>query len=164
MKLYSLTDLKILIVDDNQFMRAILLNALNAMQIGRVDVANSGNRAIGLMANNNYDLVITDLEMDDGSGIDLVQAIRAGGNLSDPLVPVIVLSANTTRSMIMSARDAGTTEFLAKPVSAKALYRRITAIIEAPRNYIRTDSYFGPDRRRRDDPKYKGPKRRKTDS
>lgn len=163
MKLYSLSDLKVLIVDDNQFMRTILLNALNAMQIGNIEIANSGRRAIDLMANNSYDLVITDLEMENGSGIDLIQSIRAGRNISDPLVPVIVLSANTTRSMIMSARDAGTTEFLAKPVSAKALYRRITAIVEAPRNYIRTDTYFGPDRRRRDDPSYKGPKRRKTD-
>lgn len=163
MKLYSLADLKVLVVEDNQFMRTLLTDAVKAMQIGRVKMANSGNRALDLMANNTYDLVITDLEMENGDGIELIEAIRAGRKVSDPLVPIIVLSANTTRAMITSARDAGTTEFLAKPVSARALYRRISAIIEAPRNFIRTDTYFGPDRRRGDDPNYKGPWRRKTD-
>jgi two-component system, chemotaxis family, chemotaxis protein CheY len=163
MTLYSLSDLKVLVVEDNQFMRTLLVDALNAMSIGSVSVANSGNRALNLMANNSYDLVITDLEMENGTGIELIEAIRKGQNIEDPLVPIIVLSANTTRSMITSARDAGTTEFLAKPVSAKALYRRISTIIETPRNFIRTDDYFGPDRRRRQDPAYKGPKRRKDD-
>lgn len=163
MTLYSLSDLKVLVVEDNQFMRTLLVDALNAMGVGSVNAANSGKRALGLMINNSFDLVITDLEMENGNGIDLVQAIRKGRDIEDPLMPIIVLSANTTRSMITSSRDAGTTEFLAKPVSAKALYRRISAIIEAPRNFIRTDDYFGPDRRRRQDPAYKGPKRRKDD-
>lgn len=163
MTLYSLSDLKVLVVEDNQFMRTLLVDALNAMSIGSVSAANSGKRALNLMSNNSYDLVITDLEMENGTGIELIEAIRKGQNIEDPLVPIIVLSANTTRSMITSARDAGTTEFLAKPVSAKALYRRISTIIETPRNFIRTDDYFGPDRRRRQDPTYKGPKRRKDD-
>jgi hypothetical protein len=72
-----------------------------------------------------------------------------------------VVSTNTTRRLIQAARDAGTTEPLAKPVSAKALYRRISWIIEAPRNFIRTDAYFGPGRRRRHDLNYDGPKRRR---
>jgi two-component system, chemotaxis family, chemotaxis protein CheY len=163
MTLYSLSDIRVLVVEDNQFMRTLLKDALNAMNIGAVDVANSGKRALDLMAHDRYDLVITDLEMENGNGIELIDAIRTGRNIEDPLVPIIVLSANTTLSMITSARDAGTTEFLAKPVSAKALYRRISAIIEAPRNFIRTDDYFGPDRRRRQDPNYTGPRRRKDD-
>lgn len=163
MTLYAMSDLKLLVVEDNQFMRTLLVDALNAMGIGSVDSANSGKRDLDLMANNSYDLVITDLEMENGTGIDLIDAVRKGRNIEDPLVPIIVLSANTTRGMITAARDAGTTEFLAKPVSAKALYGRISRIIETPRNFIRTDDYFGPDRRRRRDPDYRGPMRRKDD-
>ncbi len=163
MTLYSLSELKVLVVEDNQFMRELLSDSLKAMNVGVVEIARSGNRAKELMANNSYDLIITDLEMEEGTGIDLIDTIRRGRNIADPLIPIIVLSANTTRSMIQAARDAGTTEFLAKPVSAKALYRRISAIIEAPRDFIRTDAYFGPDRRRRHDLNYDGPKRRKDD-
>jgi two-component system, chemotaxis family, chemotaxis protein CheY len=163
MTLYSLSDLKVLVVEDNQFMRTLLVDSLDAMGIGSVTIAHSGKRALDLMAHGSFDLIITDLEMENGTGLELIEAIRNGRNVEDPLVPVIVLTANTTRDMITSARDSGATEFLAKPVSAKALYRRISAIIEAPRNFIRTDDYFGPDRRRRQDPNYKGPKRRKDD-
>jgi hypothetical protein len=47
------------------------------------------------------------------------------------------------------ARDAGITEFLAKPVSATLIYRRIAAMVENPRDFVETSSFFGPDRRRR---------------
>jgi two-component system, chemotaxis family, chemotaxis protein CheY len=161
MTLYSLSEIKVLDVEDNQFMRTLLVDALKAMSVGSIEAANSGSRALDLMADNRYDLIITDLEMENGNGIELIEGIRKGRNIEDPLVPIIVLSANTTRSMILSTRDAGTTEFLAKPVSAKALYNRISAIIEAPRDFIRTDDYFGPDRRRKRDTPYKGPERRK---
>jgi response regulator RpfG family c-di-GMP phosphodiesterase len=121
MALDSLSELKILVVEDNRFMQEWLSDPLKAMNVGVVEIARSGNRAKKLMANNSYDLIIIDQEMEDD------------------------------------------TEFLAKPVSAKVLHRRISAIIEAPRNFIRTDAYFGPDRRRRHDPNFVGPKRRKGD-
>lgn len=164
MTLYAMSDLKILVVEDNQFMRTILNDALTAMGVGTIETANSGKSGLELLAKPGYDLVITDLEMENGTGIDLIQEVRRGRQVDDPLIPIIVLSANTTRDMITSARDAGTTEFLAKPVSAKALYARIKRIIELPRNFIRTDQYFGPDRRRHQDQGYKGPKRRKGDA
>ena len=49
---------------------------------------------------------------------------------------------------VLEARDAGITEFLAKPVSARGLYQRITMVIERPRQFIKTRTYTGPDRRR----------------
>ena len=63
---------------------------------------------------------------------------------------------------MLQARDAGVTEFMAKPVSVKALCARINAIIDAPRPFIRANGYFGPDRRRRVLP-FNGPERRNDD-
>ncbi len=60
---------------------------------------------------------------------------------------------------VVEARDAGITEFVAKPLSAKTLMARITAIIEHPRPFIRSTRYFGPNRRRRTSD-YTGPERR----
>ncbi len=57
------------------------------------------------------------------------------------------------------ARDAGVNEFIAKPVSVKTMMSRLVAVIEHPRPYVRTNSYFGPCRRRRGE-EYRGPERR----
>src|SRR6266851_823449 len=58
------------------------------------------------------------------------------------------------------ARDAGVTEFLAKPISAKGLYQRILNVVANPRPFIKTKTYFGPDRRRNTANAYIGPERR----
>jgi DNA-binding response OmpR family regulator len=72
-----------------------------------------------------------------------------------------MLTGHTEMNRVMEARDAGVHEFLAKPISAKSIYARIRAIIERPRPFIRAGVYFGPDRRRRNNPSYKGRERRK---
>ena len=61
----------------------------------------------------------------------------------------------------MKARDVGVTEFLVKPFSAKTMARRITVVIEYPRQFVRTDDFFGPDRRRHKISNYTGEERRK---
>jgi DNA-binding response OmpR family regulator len=64
---------------------------------------------------------------------------------------------------VMEARDAGVTEFIAKPLSARTLLNRLNAVIYQPRPFVRTQTYFGPDRRRRADPNHLGPWRRSND-
>jgi hypothetical protein len=56
------------------------------------------------------------------------------------------------------------TEALCKPVTAKNLYVRVTEIIERPRIFVRAADFIGPDRRRRSDSSYSGPKRRSEDA
>ncbi len=63
-----------------------------------------------------------------------------------------------------AARDAGVTEFLTKPISPKALYQRIVSVVTNPRPFIKTKTYFGPDRRRHASLNYAGPERRKGDN
>ena len=55
-----------------------------------------------------------------------------------------------TRIVMEAAREAGVTEFLAKPISVKALSERLTLMIDNPSRFVRTATYFGPDRRRKD--------------
>jgi hypothetical protein len=64
---------------------------------------------------------------------------------------------------VMEARDAGVTEFIAKPLSAKTLLNRLNSVLYQPRAFVRTQTYFGPDRRRRADPAHRGPWRRFDD-
>ena len=163
MKAYSLDNVSALVVDDNRFMRVIIVNVLRGLSIHHVAEARDGHEALEELRASPIDLVIMDWEMEGMNGMQLLQTIRSGKRGINPLVPVIVVSANTIARNVIQARDAGMTEFLAKPVSAASLYARIVAIIESPRRFVRTGSYFGPDRRRRFDPDYIGPRRRTED-
>jgi two-component system chemotaxis response regulator CheY len=87
--------------------------------------------------------------------------IRQQGANANPYVPIIMLTGHSEKKRIISARDAGVTEFLAKPISAKALYERIFNVVANPRPFVKTPTYFGPDRRRGVNPNYVGPERRK---
>jgi DNA-binding response OmpR family regulator len=71
-----------------------------------------------------------------------------------------MLTGHSDKRRVMMARDAGVTEFLAKPISAKALYQRIINVVVSPRPFIKTKNYFGPDRRRNTTNTYIGPERR----
>ena len=61
------------------------------------------------------------------------------------------------------ARDVGVNEFLSKPVTARGVLERIAQVVDNPRPFVRSAGYFGPDRRRRADPNYNGPRRRASD-
>ena len=69
----------------------------------------------------------------------------------------------SSEKRVRMARDSGVTEFLKKPFTAESLYKRIEEIIERPRQFVRADSYIGPDRRRNKKLEYQGPERRIDD-
>ena len=94
-------------------------------------------------------------------GLELTQMIRQPGANANPYVAIIMLTGHSEKKRVTSARDAGVTEFLAKPISAKGLYQRIANVVANPRPFIKTKSYFGPDRRRSTNSSYGGPERRK---
>jgi DNA-binding response OmpR family regulator len=71
-----------------------------------------------------------------------------------------MLTGYTSLEHVREARDAGINEFIAKPVSVKTMMSRLVSVIEHPRPYVRTGSYFGPCRRRRNTNEYQGPERR----
>jgi DNA-binding response OmpR family regulator len=90
--------------------------------------------------------------------------IRSNPQAPNPFVPVIMLTGHTSLEHVRQARDAGINEFIAKPVSVKTLMSRLVAVIEHPRPYVRTGSFFGPCRRRRSIYEYRGPERRSEQS
>jgi two-component system, chemotaxis family, chemotaxis protein CheY len=153
--------LRFLIVDDNAHMRRILRTLLHSF--GSRDVYEAEDGAAGLETFTHYlpDMVITDWAMPIFDGLELTQMIRQPGANANPFVPIIMLTGHSEKHRVVAARDAGVTEFLVKPISATALYERILNLIAHPRPFIKTKSYFGPDRRRNVSPHYVGPERRK---
>ena len=156
-------NLKALIVDDNVHMRSLLRSLLNSVGIKDICEAGNGAQAITVMRENKCDLVLSDMAMKPVDGIAFTRDIRNGENSPNPFVPVIMITGHTEKHRVEAARDAGVTEFLAKPITAQNLFSRIAEIVERPRSFVRCEQYFGPDRRRRQMEDYAGPWRRKGD-
>ena len=155
--------LNILLVDDNQHMRVLLSEILRAIGVRHVFEAGDGAEALQIMRGHPIDIVMTDLAMQPLDGIDFVRLLRNSQDSPNPMVPVIMITGHSTMRRVGEARDVGVTEFLSKPVTARGVIERIGRVVDHPRAFVRTESYFGPDRRRRDDQAYNGPYRRKTD-
>jgi DNA-binding response OmpR family regulator len=100
--------------------------------------------------------------MDGMNGLDFARQVRTSPQSPNPFLPIIMLTGHTHIDHVRLARDAGVNEFLAKPVSVKAIFTRLVSVIEHPRPFVRTKAYFGPCRRRRATEEYRGPERRST--
>jgi CheY-like chemotaxis protein len=156
---YRFERLKILVVDDNVHMRKLVTTILQAFGVVQIFEAGSGEAAWDSFREHNPDIIILDWVMEGMSGIDLTRMIRTNPASPNPFVPVILLTGHTSLEHVMQARDAGISEFIAKPVSVKTMMARLSSIIENPRPFVRTTVYFGPCRRRRQD-EHRGPERR----
>ena len=146
---YSLELLNVLVVDDSPHMRALVKAVLFSLGCKTVAEAEDAIVAEALLLEFPADLVICDWNMPTMDGLSFVRRLRTGEESRNPYVPVIMMTGHTQRDRVFLARDVGVNEFLAKPISAKSLYQRIRAIIERPMDFIRAETYFGPDRRRK---------------
>lgn len=156
--------LKILLVDDNHYMRVLLAEILRAIGVHYIYEANDGAEGLQMMRDYPIDVVMTDLSMQPLDGIDFVRLLRNSPDSPNQMAPVIMITGHSTFARVNEARDAGVSEFLAKPLTARGVIERLHQAIEHPRSFVRTEDYFGPDRRRRNDPNYRGPRRRSGDS
>ena len=153
--------LRFLVCDDNPHMRRILRTLLHSFGAREVYEAEDGATALEMYTHYVPDIVITDWAMPIFDGLELTQMIRQPGANANTYVAIIMLTGHSEKKRVMLARDAGVTEFLAKPISAKGLYQRIVNVVANPRPFIKTKTYFGPDRRRNVNANYVGPERRK---
>jgi two-component system chemotaxis response regulator CheY len=136
---------------------------LNGLGVRHVLEAEDGAAALEVFQQNPCDIIITDWVMPVFNGLELTAAVR-NPDSENPYTPIIMLSGYSERSRVVQARDAGVTEFLCKPISARQLYLRLENCIVNPRPFIRTKTFFGPDRRRFVHPHYTGDKKRHDDN
>jgi two-component system, chemotaxis family, chemotaxis protein CheY len=159
----SYDNLKALIVEDNAHMRALLRSLLQAIGINNIIESTDGTSGFKELCERAPDLVLTDLSMTPMDGIAFTQRVRSGQDSPNRYVPIIMVTGHTERARVEAARDAGVTEFIAKPITIQSLMSRVGEIVERPRPFVRSESYFGPDRRRRKSENYAGPWRRQED-
>lgn len=156
----KLDRISILVADDSEHMRRLIRALLRAFGCNDVREAANGEEALRLIHARTPDILLTNWNMAPMDGIALTQAVRNAEESPDPFLPVIMITSYCDRRRVFEARDAGITELLVKPLSARTLFSRLQAVIERPRRFVRTKTFFGPDRRRLKNAAYDGPERR----
>ena len=160
----SLAALQILLVDDNPHMRTIASAVLKSAGIRKVLEASDGGTGLQMLRDHAVDLAIVDYNMFPLDGVEFTRLVRNSPDSANPYLPIIMMTGHSGKQRVYEARDAGVTEFLAKPITAKGVLDRIQSVIWKPRPFVKTEGYFGPDRRRVAQPGYQGPYRRATDA
>ena len=159
MTVYSFDRLSVLLVEDCPFVRDLLEQVLRQLGFGWVAKASNGQEAIEFLelVNRNpnaagimsVDLIVSDLVMSPINGLLLLQWVRNHPNSPNRMIPFLLISGAADKKHVHAARDAGVTEFCAKPFSAASVAQKILEIIDHPRQIVASGDYFGPDRRRR---------------
>lgn len=140
----------ILMAENDPDLSFLIRQVLISLGFKNVTVATDGREALDkALGRQEYDIILTDWEMQPMSGIDFVHHLRTLVPPPNRYAPVIMLTGRTSLEDVKRARDAGVTEFLAKPFTASDLLRRIQAVVKSPRQFIIADEFSGPDRRRR---------------
>ena len=158
----GLAALRLLVIDDNEQMRTIVGSVLLAAGARHIHYAPDGRSGLDVMAEQSIDVVYVDYEMPAMNGLDFIAAVRRLST-SDQYMPIIMLTSHSDRPRLDAARDHGVTEFLCKPVTARAILTRLSAVIMNPRPFVQSPDYFGPDRRRTRRRFHEGPLRRSSD-
>ncbi|MBL28507.1 MAG: hypothetical protein CMM50_13255 [Rhodospirillaceae bacterium] len=145
--------IRFLVVEANPLAAELMVDILAMVGAISIRKATDSDAAMRMMRDADVDIVITEWNLGGkSSGIDLVDFIRHSAQSPNRFLPVIMCTANSEQEDVVEARDKGVTEFLAKPFSVDGLYKRLVSIIARPRSFINSDTYFGPDRRRRQVP------------
>ena len=120
--------MKILIVDDFATMRRIVKNLLRDLGYKNTSEADDGSTALPMLKSGEFDFVITDWNMPNMQGIDLLQAIRTDEKLKK--LPVLMVTAEAKREQIVRAAGAGVNGYVVKPFTAETLKMKIEKIFE----------------------------------
>lgn len=157
---YQFKNISILVIESSQQMFELTKAVLQTFGVSQVYSAYGFEDGFTRMCSVNPDLVIIDWLDEPNNGMELTKKIRRSPETPNPFVPIILMTGYSQKRRVIAARDAGITEFLVKPFTANALYQRIEQLIESPRDFVRNETYFGPDRCRKRDGEYSGPERR----
>jgi two-component system chemotaxis response regulator CheY len=121
-------NMKILIVDDFSTMRRIIRNILKQLEFINVEEAEDGSIAFEKLKEADYDLLITDWNMPNMTGLDLLKEIRANEKLKN--LKVLLVSAEAEKENIIQAAQAGANEYVVKPFTAVILEQKINKIFD----------------------------------
>ncbi len=122
----GMQDTRFLVVDDFSTMRRIMRNLLKELGFMNVEEAEDGVEALAKLRADKFDFVVSDWNMPNMTGIELLQAIRADAGLRH--LPVLMVTAEAKRENIIMAAQAGASGYVVKPFTAAKLDEKLMKI------------------------------------
>ncbi|WP_297112946.1 response regulator [uncultured Devosia sp.] len=166
----NLSEIGFLIADPSDLYRELFRRLLYGFGAKTVHEASEAQTAARLLADRDVDFLICAADLPKpgaaksmSSGIDFVRAVRLDTKHKCRSIPMIVTMGTARRISVGQARDCGANFVLSKPVAPVVLYDRINWIARRPRPFWESETYYGPDRRFREEDHAGVPKRRQTD-
>ncbi len=124
----SQPDLKFLIVDDFSTMRRIVRGLLKEIGYSNADEAEDGAVALQMMKTSKYDFVVSDINMPNMNGFDLLKAVKADDNLKH--IPVLMVTAEARKEDIVLAAQTGAAGYIVKPFTKATLEEKVVKIMQ----------------------------------
>lgn len=118
--------MKFLVVDDFSTMRRIVRNLLKELGFTNVDEAEDGQAALHKLRTSHFEFVVSDWNMPNMTGIELLKAVRADNNLKH--LPFLMITAEAKRENIIEAASAGASGYIVKPFTAATLEEKLSKI------------------------------------
>jgi two-component system chemotaxis response regulator CheY len=122
------TDLKFLVVDDFSTMRRIVRGLLKEMGCNNVDEAEDGAVAINMLKNSRFDFVVSDINMPNMNGFDLLRAVKSDDTLKH--IPVLMVTAEARKEDIVMAAQSGAAGYIVKPFTKATLEEKVQKILQ----------------------------------
>lgn len=120
--------IKFLVVDDFSTMRRIVRNLLKELGFTNADEAEDGAVALQKLKAGEYDFVVSDWNMPNMDGLQLLQAVRADASLKH--LPVLMITAEAKKENIIAAAQSGASGYIVKPFTAATLNEKLVKILE----------------------------------
>ena len=124
----NMAELKFLIVDDFSTMRRIIRNLLKEIGYANADEAEDGQAALTKLRGGAFDFVVSDINMQNMNGFELLTSIRGDAALKH--VPVLMATAEARKEDIVTAAQAGASGYIVKPFTKATLEDKVTFIIK----------------------------------
>lgn len=125
---YDVTELNILLVDDSFTSRNHLSRVLGSMGIQNIDLAENGRQAVGLLSENHYDLVVTDLNMPEMDGHELTRYIR--NEIGDVVIPILMATTEHNQTKLGKVEQAGVSAILDKPFEPQSIREMLYRVLD----------------------------------
>jgi two-component system chemotaxis response regulator CheY len=120
-------NMPILIVDDYKTMLKIIRNLLKQLGFTNVEEATDGSEALGKLRDGEFDLVISDWNMEPMTGLQLLKEVRADDRLR--AVPFIIITAESKIENVVAAKEAGVSNYIVKPFNSATLKAKLTSVL-----------------------------------
>ena len=121
-------NIKILVVDDFSTMRRIVKGLLSTLGFSNIEEAEDGRIALNKIKSGTYDFIVSDWNMPNMMGIELLRAVRDNDNTK--AVPFLMITAESNKENVLEAVQAGVSNYIVKPFTAETLEEKLAVIFE----------------------------------